>query len=419
MSHRFAISIAAVIALASLVLVDSASSAPPARLLRRDRPSRTATMSPLVEAGNRFAFDLYERLRGKDGNLFFSPASISVALAMTYAGAAGNTETEMAKTLHLEMAKAQVNEQMRALLASWNTKEPKQGFRLDVANRLWGEQGAKFLDDFLRVTRDDYGAELASVDFHQPEAARETINKWVEDKTQNKIKNLIPSPSSIRGARLVLTNAVYFKGDWKDQFNKSLTEEQPFHVTASQQINAPLMHQKHKFRYAAADDVQLLDMPYGDGSLSMVALLPMKTDGLDKLEEQLSTASLDKWLGEARTRDVTVFFPKFRTTAEFQLAGELKAMGMPSAFDASSADFSGIDGKRDLLISAVLHKAFVDVNEEGTEAAAATGVVVRPMAMRRPDPPVIFRADHPFVFMIRDNRSGTILFLGRIIDPSK
>ena len=151
----------------------------------------------------------------------------------------------------------------------------------------------------------------------------------------------------------------------------------------------------------------------------MVALLPMKTDGLDKLEEQLSTASLDKWLGEARTRDVTVFFPKFRTTAEFQLAGELKAMGMPSAFDASSADFSGIDGKRDLLISAVLHKAFVDVNEEGTEAAAATGVVVRPMAMRRPDPPVIFRADHPFVFMIRDNRSGTILFLGRIIDPSK
>jgi serpin B len=376
-------------------------------------------MSPLVEAGNRFAFDLYERLRGKDGNLFFSPASISVALAMTYAGAAGNTETEMAKTLHLEMPKAQVNEQMRALLASWNAKEPKQGFRLDVANRLWGEQGAKFLDDFLRVTRDDYGAELAQVDFNQPEAARETINKWVEDKTQDKIKNLIPSPSSIRGARLVLTNAVYFKGDWKDQFNKSLTEEQPFHVTASQQIKAPLMHQKHKFRYAAADDVQLLDMPYGDGSLSMVALLPMKTDGLDKLEEQLSTASLDKWLGEARTRDVTVFFPKFRTTAEFQLAGELKAMGMPSAFDASSADFSGIDGKKDLLISAVLHKAFVDVNEEGTEAAAATGVVVRPMAMRRPDPPVIFRANHPFVFMIRDNRSGAILFLGRIIDPSK
>ena len=375
-------------------------------------------MSPLVEAGNRFAFDLYERLRGKDGNLFFSPASISVALAMTYAGAAGNTETEMAKTLHLEMPKTQVNEQMRALLASWNAKEPKQGYRLDVANRLWGEQGAKFLDDFLRVTRDDYDAELAQVDFNQPDAARETINKWVEDKTQDKIKNLIPSPSSIKGARLVLTNAVYFKGDWKDQFNKSLTKDQPFHVTADQLIKAPLMHQKHKFRYAAVDDVQLLDMPYGDGSLSMVALLPMKTDGLGQLEEKLSTASLDKWLGEARTRDVTVFFPKFRTTAEFQLAGELKAMGMPSAFD-SSADFSGIDGKKDLLISAVLHKAFVDVNEEGTEAAAATGVVVRPMAMRRPDPPVIFRADHPFVFMIRDNRSGSILFLGRVVDPSR
>ncbi len=417
MSHRFAISVAAAVALASLVLVDPASPAPPGRL-RRDRPVRTAAMTPLVEAGNRFAFDLYERLRGTDGNLFFSPASISVALAMTYAGAAGNTETEMVKTLHLEMPKAQVNEQMRALLASWNAKEPKQGFRLDVANRLWGEQGAKFLDDFLRVTRDDYGAELAQLDFNQPEAARETINKWVEDKTQDKIKNLISSPSSIRGARLVLTNAVYFKGDWKDQFDKNLTKDQPFHITASQQIKAPLMHQKHKFRYAAVDDVQLLDMPYGDGSLSMVVLLPKKTDGLDKLEEKLSTDSLAKWLGEARTRDVTVFFPKFRTTAEFQLAGELKAMGMPSAFD-SSADFSGIDGKKDLLISAVLHKAFVDVNEEGTEAAAATGVVVRPMAMRRPDPPVIFRADHPSVFMIRDNRSGAILFLGRVVDPSK
>ena len=376
-------------------------------------------MSPLVEAGNRFAFDLYERLRGTEGNLFFSPASISVALAMTYSGAAGVTETEMAKTLHLEIPKAQVNDQMRALLASWTAKEPKQGFRLDVANRLWGEQGAKFLDDFLRVTRDDYGAELAQVDFNQPEAARETINKWVEDKTQDKIKNLISSPSSIKGARLVLTNAVYFKGDWKDQFDKNLTKDEPFHVTASQQIKAPLMQQKHKFRYAAVDDVQLLDMPYGDRSLSMVVLLPKKTDGLDKLEEKLSTPSLDKWLGEARTRDVTVFFPKFRTTAEFQLAGELKAMGMPSALDASSADFSGIDGKKDLLISAVLHKAFVDVNEEGTEAAAATGVVVRPMAMRRPDPPVIFRADHPFVFMIRDNRSGSILFLGRVVDPSR
>ncbi len=267
-------------------------------------------MSPLVEAGNRFAFDLYERLRGKDGNLFFSPASISVALAMTYAGAAGNTEAEMAKTLHLEMPKAQLNEQMRALLASWNAKEPKQGYRLDVANRLWGEQGAKFLDDFLRVTRDDYGAELAQVDFNQPEAARETINKWVEDKTQDKIKNLIPSPSSIKGARLVLTNAVYFKGDWKDQFNKSLTKDQPFHVTASQQIKAPLMHQKHKFRYAAVDDVQLLDMPYGDGSLSMVVLLPKKTDGLGKLEEKLSTASLDKWLGRGAHAGRDYLFPQ-------------------------------------------------------------------------------------------------------------
>jgi serpin B len=419
MFRFLAIPVVVGLALATGLTAHPASAAPPTRRHRGDR-TVNEQLAPLVEAGNRFAFDLYDRLRSADGNLFFSPASISVALAMTYAGAAGSTETEMAKTLHFEMPKSQLNEQMRALLESLNAKEKRQGYRLEVANRLWGQDGSKFLDDFLKVTRDDYGAELARLDFHQPEAARDTINKWVEDKTQDKIKDLIASPSSISGARLVLTNAVYFKGEWHDPFKSNLTKPETFHVSRSRSHKTPLMHQKHHFRYAAGEGLQLLDLPYGDDSLSMIVLLPNKVEGLAHLESSLSTANLQRWLDAARSEEVIVYLPKFKTSAEFQLAGTLKAMGMPSAFDPTSADFSGMSGQKDLFISAVMHKAFVDVNEEGTEAAAATGVVMRPMAMRggTQEPPV-FRADHPFVFLIRDNRSGAILFLGRVVDPQK
>jgi serpin B len=404
----------------SILFADLALAAPPQRRRgNRGRPMPQAQLTPIVEAGNHFAFDLYERLRSADANLFFSPASISMALAMTYAGAAENTEAEMAKTLHLHMPKAQVNDEMKALLAAWKAAEKKQGFRLDVANRLWGQESYKFLADFLRVTRDDYGAELARVDFNQPDAARDAINKWVEDNTQEKIKNLIPSAGTIRGARLVLTNAVYFKGEWHEPFDKNRTKDQDFHVSTAQKIQTPLMMQKHRFRYAAVDGLQLLELPYGTGGLSMVVLLPKKMDGLAELEQKLTAANLQTWLADAGSQEVIVFLPKFRTTAQFQLADTLKAMGMPSAFDANTADFSGMTGEKNLFISAVLHKAFVDVNEEGTEAAAATGVVMMPMAARvNPEPPPIFRADHPFVFLIRDNRTGAILFLGRIIDPT-
>jgi serpin B len=378
------------------------------------------SVAAVVESGNRFAFDLYERLRSSNGNLFFSPASISVALAMGYAGAAENTAAEMAKTLHLAMPKDQVNEEMRALLASWKATDKKQGFRLDVANRLWGQEGYKFLPDYLQVTRDDYGAELARLDFRQPEAARQTINQWIEEQTQDKIKNLIASPDALRDARLVLTNAVYFKGEWREQFKKYLTKDDEFHVSATRAIKAPLMRQEHGFRYLAAGDLQLLELPYGSGSLSMVVLLPQKVDGLSQLEAKLSAANLGKWLGDAKSEDVIVFLPKFKTTATFELTGTLKSMGMASAFNPASADFSGMTGGRDLYVSSVVHKAFVDVTEEGTEAAAATAIIMAPTAVfARPKAPPVFRADHPFVFLIRDNRNGAILFLGRIIDPTR
>jgi serpin B len=385
----------------------------------KDQAAPKEQVAAVVEAGNRFAFDLYGQLRSGDGNLFFSPASISLALAMGYAGSAENTQAEMAKTLHFDIPKAQVNEGMQALLASWKTAEPKQGYRLDVANRLWGQDGYKFLPDFLQVTRVDYGAELARVDFRQAEEARQTINKWVEENTQDKIKNLISSADSVRGAHLVLTNAVYFKGTWTDPFGKIGTKGEDFHVAASRSVKVPLMRQTHRFRYATGDNCQLLELPYGDGHLSMVVVLPDAIDGLSQLEAKLSTANLQKWIASARSEKVSVFLPKFRTTSAFELAGTLKALGMGSAFSPSTADFSGMTGSKDLFFSAVIHKAFVDVNEEGTEAAAATGIVMRASAIAKPTKPHIFRADHPFVFLIQDNWNGAILFLGRVTDPTK
>jgi serpin B len=394
-----------------------ASCGPPKPTEKHRQPLKEQ-VAGVVEADNRFAFDLYQRLRSEKGNLFFSPASISMALAMTYVGAAENTAAEMAKNLHFEMPKAQLNEEMRALRTSWNRKEKKQGFRLDVANRLWGQEGYHFLPEFLRVTRTDYGAELGQLDFRSDaERARQTINAWVEDHTEQKIANLIPSAAALRVARLVLTNAVYFKGEWQEPFDKSQTKNEDFHVSTDRKIKAAIMHKQDYFRYAHVEGLQLLELSYSDRSLSMVVLLPEKVGKLGQLEEKLTTAYFQTWTERLVSQEVIASLPKFKTTSQFQLSDTLKAMGMVSAFDAATADFSGMTGNRDLFISAVIHKAFVDVNEEGTEAAAATAVNAVGSAGEPQEPPV-FRADHPFVFLIRDNRTGAILFLGRIVDPT-
>jgi serpin B len=375
----------------------------------------------VVENSNQFAFDLYSQLRADHGNLFFSPASISTALAMTLAGASGDTSAQMAKTLHFQMPREQLDQAMRGLLASWKSNEKKQGFRLSVANRLWAQTGDRFLPAFLAVTRSDYGAELARLDFAtQAEHARQTINKWVEDQTEGKITDLILSAAQLSAARLVLTNAVYFKGDWSDPFKKNLTKDEDFRLASQQKIKAPLMHTRHRFRYATADGLQILELPYGDGSLSLIVLLPEKQDGLPDLDAKLTFANWQLWTNGLVSQEVIVYLPRFKTTSQFELNQMLQSMGMTSAFSPRSADFSGMTGSRDLYISAVLHKAYVDVNEEGTAAAAATGIVMRPTAVRMPRPsePPVFRADHPFLFVIRDNRNGAILFLGRLADPT-
>ena len=377
-------------------------------------------VSGIVEGGNQFALDLYQQLRTEEGNLFFSPSSISTALAMTYAGAAGETEAEMAKTLHFQMPKDQLHDGMRALQAFWTTPDKKKGIRLNLANRLWGQESYEFLPAFLQITRDNYGAELARLDFAQTDDARQTINTWVEDQTENKITDLIPPGVLSPDTTLVLTNAVYFHGIWTNPFNKDRTKNEDFLLTATDKIKVPMMHRSGAFRYGTGDDLQILELPYGDGSLSMVVLLPKEVDGLADLEAKLTIQNLQRWMTSVKHEDeVKVYLPTFKTTSQFQMADTLKAMGMELAFDANAADFSGMTGGRDLFISAVIHKAFVDVNEEGTEAAAATGVVMMPTAapIEEPKEPPVFRADHPFVFMIRDNRNGAIMFLGRITNP--
>jgi serine protease inhibitor len=375
----------------------------------------------VVQGSNHFAFDLYARLRADHGNLFFSPTSISTALAMTLAGASGETAAQMAKSLHLELPKDQVDAAMRELLASWKSSDKKQGFQLSVANRLWAQTGQPFLPAYLTVTRTDYGAELARLDFAKDaEQSRQTINQWVEDQTAGKIKDLILSAAQLSGARLVLTNAVHFKGDWTDPFKKNLTKDEDFHVSLEQTVKAPLMHTRHHFRYAASDGLQVLELPYSDRSLSLVVLLPAKKDGLAELEARLTFENWQHWTQALASQDVIVFLPRFKTSTQFELNSMLQSVGITSAFNPQLADFSGMTGNRDFYISAVLHKAYVDVNEEGTEAAAATGIIMRATAVRRPRPeePPVFRADHPFVFAIRDNRNGAVLFIGRLADPT-
>ena len=386
----------------------------------RKQEGTTVDVSGIVEGGNHFAFDLYRELRSHKGNLFFSPGSISTALAMTYAGAAGKTEAEMAQTLHFQMPKEQLHDGMQVLQTHWMTPDKQNGVRLNLANRLWGNEGYEFLPKFMAVTREKYAAELTRLDFGQTEVARQTINDWVENQTEDKIAELLPPGVLSADTKLVLTNAVYFHGIWADPFKKDRTKEDTFHLTATDSITVPMMNRSDEFRYGAVDDLQILDLPYGDGSLSMVVLLPKQIDGLPDLESLLTVQNLQRWMASIKHEDeVKVYLPKFRMTSQFRMADVLKTLGMESAFDASAADFSGMTGGRDLFISEVIHKAFVDVNEEGTEAAAATGIVMEPTSapFEEPKQPPVFRADHPFVFMIRDNRNGAIMFLGRITTP--
>ncbi len=382
-----------------------------------------------IVAGNtEFAFDLYAQLKDQDGNLFYSPYSISTALAMTFAGAKGETAVQMADVLGFwhypnlatePPTKPQIpfHPAYGRLIGRLNQQGQKGDYQLSVANALWGQKDYSFQGIFLYLNNAYYKAGLENVDFvTQTEQTRQKINAWVEEKTQEKIKDLIARGALNARTRLVLTNAIYFKGDWALQFDAAKTKNEPFYVTPSKRIIAPLMYQEEKFRYGQTSTMQMLELSYKGNDLSMLVLLPREKDGLAALENELTADNLALWQKRMHKRKVKVFLPKFKMTSQFMMKKTLSEMGMPEAFSLK-ADFSGMNRSGGLFISDVIHKAFVDVNEEGTEAAAATGVMMELSSI--PAPPPVFRADHPFVFMIKDNNTNSILFIGRVIDPTK
>ncbi|HVS35534.1 MAG TPA: serpin family protein [Gemmataceae bacterium] len=371
----------------------------------------------VVKGDAAFALDLYAKLRTEDGNLFFAPHSISAALAMTRGGARGDTAAEMDRGLHFTLPQERLHAAFAALGRQINgdPADKKRGYQLSTANALWGQKGYGFSPDFLQLVRDNYGGGFRELDFAgATEEARQTVNAWVEQQTNDKIKELLQKGDLTGNTKLVLTNAIYFKGDWASRFKKDRTLDAPFHVAADKSVNVPLMNQEGSFRFFYGDNMEALELPYAGDELSMVLLLPHKIDGLADLEKALTPQNLDGWLGKLRKVDeVEVSIPRFKMTSRFELKDTLRDMGMPTAFSEAS-DFSGFTGgPNGLHIAHVIHKAYVDVNEEGAEAAAATAVVSDDSA------PPQFRADHPFLFLIRNRRSGAILFLGRMTDPTK
>ena len=411
-----------------LLLPLVACTQPVAELVKSDKIRETSPdVSPadealLVKGNSAFALELYQALRENDGNLFYSPYSISVALAMTYAGARGDTAKEIAETLHFLLPQNQLHPAFNSLDIELSRRgegakgKDGEGFKLHIVNAIWGQKGYSFLPAFLDVLAENYGAGLRVLDFvKETEKSRLTINEWVSEQTEGRIKDLIPQGAIDRMTRLILTNAIYFNAAWQYPFDESMTSDGIFHLPSGDDISVPMMKQTEAFGYAEGDDYQAVELPYDGGDLSMIILLP-KAGKFDSFEASLSSEHLSEIIQNLKERQVSLSMPKFEFTSDFSLKKTLAAMGMPHAF-SSNADFSGMTGSRDLFISEVLHKAFVSVDEAGTEAAAATAVIMRLTAI--PAKPVEVTIDHPFIFLIRDIKTGTILFLGRVIDPSQ
>ncbi len=365
----------------------------------------------LPESNTAFAFHLYRQVAVPGKNVFFSPYNISSALAMTYAGARGQTAREIAAVMNVATPADQLLPAFRQLENSLQAGD--KPYQLHTANRVWGERQAAFLPPYLNLLEHNFGAALERLDFRQkPEPSRIAINDWVKQKTQGKITDLLP-PGSIKPiTRLVLTTAIYFKSDWAKPFDPKQTKQELFYLQPGNGVQVPMMYVSTQAGFLEDELATGLQLPYKDGRLSMILLLPKRPDSLPALEKALSSAQLIKWRNAMHTGKVQVSVPRFRMTEKYDLISALEALGMKQAFTAD-ADFSAMT-KEKIALSRAVHKAFVDVNEQGTEAAAATGMVAELTSFRKP---LVFRADRPFLFLIQDNQSGTILFLGRVMDP--
>jgi serpin B len=421
----------ALLSLISLSLVVSLAGCGPAASadevrssLQRETPTSVPSneLTELVNGNNEFAWDLYREVREGSENLFFSPYSISVALAMTYAGAREETAREMARAMQFYLPADSLHPAFnyldRQLASRGEGAQGKddEGFRLNVVNAIWGQKDHEFRAEYLDVLARNYGAGLRVLDFEaEPEPSRVTINKWVEEQTESRIKDLIPQGAIDSLTRLVLTNAVYFNAAWQSQFEESATAPGPFYLLDGGDITVQMMRQTASFDYLEGDGFRALELPYDGGEISMVILLP-DSGRFEEVENGLSGGSLGEIVSGLQWTRIALTMPRFSLESSFGLNDALAALGMEKAFDPAAADFSGIDGTRSLYITDVVHKAFVDVDESGTEAAAATAVVVGTTSM--PADPIEVTVDRPFLFLIRDVETGAILFLGRVMNPA-
>ncbi len=374
------------------------------------------SINEVVNLNNMLGFEIYSNLiEEKQENTFFSPYSISSAFSILYEGARGTTQDEIQSVFHFIKEDQTRRDYAHQIISDLN--KPSQNYILSTANALWVQDKFPILPEYKDVTETYYLSTTENLDFKtQPEESRNTINSWVEEKTNDKIKDLLPQGSINDMTRAVITNAVYFLGNWTVQFDENLTKEDDFKILEKETVKVPMMNIEQNFNYASTNDLQVLQMSYKGDDLSMLVLLPKDNDLLS-LEKKLSVENLNEWKSNLAKKQVNVYLPKFKLETTYSLVENLTNMGMPSVFVPGQADLSGINKDAELYVTGVFHKAFVAVDEKGTEAAAATGIVVGITSVG--PQPEIFRADHPFIFLIQDDRTGLILFMGKVIDPTK
>ena len=374
----------------------------------------------MVKGLNTFSLEFHKKIGAGSGNRFSSPLSIATVLAMAYEGADGPTAGEIHKTLHLGLERGKVPAAFSQILSSLDPAKKTSGFQLAMANRLFVARSYPIRRDFRKTLRDYYRATAKRLNFRKRRVAAKAINDWVKKKTHQRIKEIVPASSISSSTRLVLANAIYFKGKWKKKFKKKETRKRVFYLTKSKKTQVETMYQKAYLGYCAVGNVELLEKRYKGTNMAMVVVLPKRKDGLARLEKSLTQTTLARWMAKLKTRKVRVYLPKFKFKWGGSLKEHLKALGIKTPFDSAKANFRAISKRaasEGLYIAKVFHKSFVAVDEKGTEAAAATAASMDALMADMDTGTPEFVADHPFLFLIRNRKTGVILFIGRVTAP--
>ena len=381
--------------------------------LADDTNATAESIDLLVDSLNDFSFDFYNKIAlNEEGNIFFSPYSIFTALSMAYEGARENTSLEMENVLNILQNNSPTLGSFGRIYNLLNQKQ--EGYKISTANAFWAHEDYEFINEYLDLLKKFYMAEANELDFSKNVEAAEIINTWIEQQTNDKIKDMIKPDMLSDLTKLVLTNAIYFKGLWDSPFNPKMTYETDFRLTTGEIVKVDMMGDPKNsvFNFSETEDLQIIEMGYHGNDLSMLVILP-KENNITSAESRMNFENLSKWKNDLYEKDINVEIPKFKFETKYSLNNILQDMGILDAFIPGAADFSGMDGTKNLFISKALHQAFVEVNEEGTEATAATTIIMELTAI-----PDSFRADHPFVLLIQHKETGAILFMGRVTDPS-